>query len=156
MTHTSDQWNPSGMTVVQAANPADVECGRALLAAFASRDWAALERTFAPDARLRAVIPNSERPFRDRVGAADAAAQIKAWFQDADVFEILDANVVPLADRVHVSYRVRVHEPDGWSLVEQQLYLTPGPEGIRFCNLVCSGFRPTEAPHALQPGDVAP
>lgn len=129
-----------------SVEPVDIECGQSFLAAFAARDWGALETLFAPDALLRAVIPKSERPFRDRQGAADAAKQIRSWFQDADVFEILDSGVTPMVDRVHVWYRVRVHEPDGWSVVEQQLYLTPGSDGIRLCNLVCSGFRPIAVP----------
>ena len=55
----------------------------------------------------------------------------------------IDVNT--LADRVHVRYRVRLQEPDGWSLVEQQLYLTPGPNGIRFCKPGLLGFPPCDA-----------
>src|SRR5205809_7794569 len=69
------------------------DCGRAFLDAFTARDWIGLERAFDSDARLRAVVPNKERPFRDREGAADAAAQIRLWFQDADVFEVLESTV---------------------------------------------------------------
>ena len=133
----------------------DIECGKSFLTAFAARDWAALEAVFASEAQLRAVIPKSEHPFRDRTGAAACANQIRVWFQDADVFEILDSDVTTLVDRVHLQYRVRVHEPEGWSIVEQHLYLTPGADGIRFCNLLCSGFRPipdpTEEAIALTP-----
>ncbi len=125
---------------------ADVRLGEAFLDAFAARDWVQFERTFAPDARLRAVVPDDERPYRDRQGGAEAAKQIRAWFGDADVFEVVDSSVDIVADRVHVRYRVRLHDSVGWSLGEQQLYLTPGPTGIRYCNLVCSGFQPTETP----------
>ncbi len=144
------------MDATQSKGLDGVACGDAFLAAFAARDWAALEGVFAPDAELRAVVPKRERPFRDRHGAADAAAQIRLWFQDADIFEILDSDTTTVVDRVHVWYRVRVHEPEGWSVVEQQLYLTPGPDGIRFCNLVCSGFRPIAAPAASELALPAP
>ena len=51
-------------------------------------------------------------------------------------------SVEPVGDRVHVAYRIHEHEPDGWYLVEQQAYITPGDRGIAYLNLVCSGFRP--------------
>ena len=54
----------------------------------------------------------------------------------------MSSSVEPVGDRVHVAYRIHEHEPDGWYLVEQQAYITPGDRGIAYLNLVCSGFRP--------------
>lgn len=51
-----------------------------------------------------------------------------------------------LADRLHLRYRIHGREDGEWFLVEQQAYATLGPDGIRFLNLVCSGFRPAPPP----------
>ena len=118
-----------------------LQLGRRLIDGIVAHDWAAIADCFEPDARLRAVVPQ-ENPFRDRVGAQEAADQIRRWFGDADVTELVSSSVEPMGDRVHVAYRIHEHEPDGWYLVEQQAFITPGEGGIAFLNLVCSGFRP--------------
>ena len=118
-----------------------LDLGRRLIDGIVAHDWPAIADCFEPDARLRAVVPK-ENPFRDRVGAEEAADQLRRWFGDADVTELVSSSVEPMGDRVRVAYRIHEHEPDGWYLVEQQAYLTPGAHGIAFMNLVCSGFRP--------------
>jgi hypothetical protein len=123
----------------------DLSLGRRFLHAITERDWESLERCFAPDAVFRAVVP-SQKPFREHRGGAAAASQVSAWFKDAAVHEVLESDVEVIADRIRVRYRVRNHEPEGWFLVEQQAFLTPGPRGIEACNLICSGFRPIAAP----------
>ena len=115
--------------------------GRELVDAIVAHEWEQIATLFEPDAHFRAVVPN-ENPFRDRHGPAESASQFRRWFGDADVTELLQCTVDRVADRVHVAYRIREHEPDGWYLVEQTAYITPGKRGIAFLNLVCSGFRP--------------
>jgi len=117
----------------------------AFLGAFSRRDWEAVAGCFDPEAHFRAVVPN-ERPFRDRTGSQEAAEQLRKWFGDGDHFEVISSTVEPVVDRVRVAYRVRYHDEDGWQLVEQQAYLTIGESGIRYMNLVCSGFRQTGEP----------
>jgi len=128
----------------------DPALGDRFLRAIAQRDWKGLEDCFAPDAMFHAVIA-SQKPFREHQGGAAAADQVSAWFKDADVHEVLESDVEVIADRLRVRYRVRNHEPDGWFLVEQQAYLTPGPRGIQACSLICSGFRPIAAPNTAGP-----
>ena len=128
----------------------DLSLGHRFLRAITLRDWQGLERCFAPDATFRAVIPG-KTPFREHQGGAAAAGQVSAWFKDGDVHEVLESDVGAIADRVRVRYRVRNHEPEGWFLVEQQAYLTLGPQGIEACNLICSGFRPVAAPGGERP-----
>jgi hypothetical protein len=114
--------------------------GREFIDAIVAHDWDRIARCFEPDAHFRAVVPN-ENPFRDRTGGDEARAQIQRWFGDADITELVSSTVEPMGDRVHIAYRIREHEPDGWYLVEQQAFITPGKTGIAFMNLVCSGFR---------------
>ncbi len=69
--------------------PPDPSLGHRFLRAIAERDWESLERCFAPNAVFRAVLP-SQRPFREHQGGAAAAGQVRAWFQDGDVHEMLE------------------------------------------------------------------
>jgi hypothetical protein len=118
-----------------------MDLARQFIDSIVAHDWDRIATLFAPDAHFRAVVPN-DNPFRDRVGPQEAADQIRRWFGDADVTELLSSTVEPMGDRVHIAYRIHEHEPDGWYRVEQQAYITPGEGGIAFMNLVCSGFRP--------------
>ena len=127
----------------------DLSLGLRFLRAIAERDWESLGHCFAPDATFRAVVAG-KAPFLEHQGGAAAANQISAWFKDGDVHEVLESDVEVIADRIRVRYRVRNHEPEGWFLVEQQAYLTPGPRGIEACSLICSGFRPIAAPSTEQ------
>jgi len=115
--------------------------GEILVEAIVAHDWDRIAALFEVDARFRAVVPQ-DTPFRDRTGPAEVAAQFRRWFGDADVTELVTSSVEPMEDRLRVSYRIHEHEPDGWYVVEQQAYITPGERGIAFLNLVCSGFRP--------------
>jgi SnoaL-like protein len=113
--------------------------GRTFVDAIVQRDWEALARCFEPDATFQAVTPNANA-FRDRAGREAAARQLQAWFGDADVTELVSCTVEPIEDRIHVGYRIHEHEPDGWYLVEQHAFFTPGTTGIAAMSLVCSGF----------------
>jgi NAD(P)-dependent dehydrogenase (short-subunit alcohol dehydrogenase family) len=126
---------------VNATDTDGVGLGRRFVEAIVGHDWDALAACFAADARLTAVVPK-ENAFRDRVGREAAAGQLKAWFGNADVTELLDSDVESIADRVRIVYRIREHEPDGWYLVEQVAYATVDDGGFSAMNLACSGFRP--------------
>ena len=115
--------------------------GRAFIAAIVAHDWDRIAACFEPDATFRGLVPKAS-PLRERTGGDEAAAQIRAWFGDADVTELVTSTVEQMHDRIHLAYQIREHEPDGWYLVEQQAYITPGENGIAYMNLLCSGFRP--------------
>ena len=119
--------------------------GRRFIDAIVAHDWVGIASCFEPEAGFRAVVPNEDRPFRDHVGGAAAADQIRGWFGDADVTELLSSSVEPMADRVRITYRIHEHEPDGWYLVEQVAFATPGERAFRAMDLVCSGFRSVPA-----------
>jgi len=115
--------------------------GRAFIDAIVAHDWDGVAACFEPGATFRGLIPKSN-PLRERTGGGEAAAQLRAWFGDADVTELVTSTVEPMHDRVHVAYKIHEHEPDGWYVVEQQAFITPGQGGIAYMNLLCSGFRP--------------
>jgi hypothetical protein len=119
------------------------EAGRAFIDAIATRDWTALERCFAESSRFTAAVPNEKNPFRDRAGGEEIAAQFRAWFGDADPYEVVDSSVDEIADRTRIVYRIRCFEDGEWQVVEQQAYLTASDGVIERMNLTCSGFLPT-------------
>jgi hypothetical protein len=125
-----------------ASGSAGIELGRRFVDSIMAQDWEGLARCFAPEARFLAVVGNEQRPFREKLGGQEASEQISRWFGDADVMELQASEVEPLADRVRIVYRIREHEPDGWYLVEQTVYATPGAQGFTRVNLACSDFRP--------------
>jgi hypothetical protein len=117
-----------------------VALGRRFVDSIVAHDWDGLAACFTEGARFTAVVPR-ENAFRDRQGREAAAKQLQAWFGDADVTELVESEVEPLADRVRIVYRIHEHEPDGWYLVEQVAYATLGQGGFAEMNLACSGFR---------------
>lgn len=116
------------------------DLGAEFVAGLAARDFPRLRGTLAPDARLRALIP----PGPVEVTGADAvAAKFGTWFGSAERLELVRADGDVVADRLHVTYRLRVKRPDdGWKLVEQHLLCTVDQGRIAALDLLCSGFRP--------------
>jgi hypothetical protein len=119
------------------------DLGASLVAALAGRDFPRLAARLTPDVRMRALIP----PGLVEVSGADAAAaKFSSWFGDAEEFELIRSGSDPVADRVHVFYRLRVKKPgDIPKLVEQHLLCGFDAGQINALDLVCSGFRPDDA-----------
>jgi hypothetical protein len=128
----------------------DPAVGHRFVLAIADRDWDTLASLFSSNAAFHAVIL-STKPFREQQGPGPITGQIRAWFQDGDIHELLDSSVEPIVDRLHLRYRVRNREHGTWYVVEQHAFLSLGPNGIETCDLLCSGFRPIDPP----PGTVA-
>ncbi len=118
--------------------------GRRFVNALTSHDWEDLAACFSEGAGFRALVPSPANPIRDWIGRADAAGQLQRWFEDSHVTELVASTVEMVGDRLHVAYRIQGHEPDGWYLIEQQTFITPGPSGIADLNLVCSGSQAIE------------
>lgn len=116
-----------------------------LLSAVAARDFADMERCFAPEASLRVLTPRGLRELR---GAADAAARFRAWFGGMEEFELLDSDVEQVADRVRIRWHTRGCDPDrGWQENEHTGYAELDGDGLIVAlNVSCAGFRPTPAP----------
>jgi hypothetical protein len=113
--------------------------GERFVEAVAVRDAAALVRCFATGAELRALVPPG---LRERTGAADAAALISGWFEDATELELLASRSEALEDRLYFSYRFAAVKEGQRYLVEQHLFCTVADGRIARADLLCSGFRP--------------
>ena len=121
--------------------PTPTGYGERFVAAIVAHDWVSIASCFEPDALFHAVTP-TKRPYREHVGGAAIADQMRAWFGDADITELVSSAVEPLVDRIVIRYFIHEHEPDGWYLVEQTAYATPGERAFAAMDLLCSGFRP--------------
>jgi hypothetical protein len=65
------------------------------------------------------------------------------WFEDSDEIDGLEkVETDAFADRERVGYRLRVHNPDGEFVVEQQAYLSEREGKIGWMRVLCSGYRP--------------
>ncbi len=127
-----------GPATRDAASP-----GTRFLDALTRRDFGALQATFAPGGRFRALLPPGPVEL---TGAAPIADQLSQWFGRSEEFEVQAANADGMADRVRIRYRFRLRPhpfaPDsGWHVIEQQGYCDVVNGRIAALDLVCSGFR---------------
>jgi len=114
-----------------------------LLEALAHQDFVMLADALEGDVHLRALVTGG---MVELEGSADVADKFKFWFGDTDAFELLDASIGEVAERLHLSWRIRLHAPrlgDGWRFVEQQTYVTCAESGrIARIDLLCTGYIP--------------
>jgi TusA-related sulfurtransferase len=122
--------------------------GRAFLEALTSRDFEGVEASLDPDIRFRGLLPGG---LRELSGAAVVTDQLRSWFEEADAFKVEEIVAEDIADRLRISYRFRLHDEDGWAVIEQQAFCDVDDGRIERIDLVCSGFRPVAEPEA---GDV--
>lgn len=112
--------------------------GQRFLTAFAERDFATVQACFDREAKFRALIPPGVCEAAD---AAGATSHLHEWFGGADHFEIVSSALDPVVDRLHIGYRLRVHDADGWQIFEQQAYCDVRDGKIAAMDLLCSGPR---------------
>jgi len=122
-----------------------LEIAERFLHALRVRDFQQIEACFHPEVRFRALVPPG---VRDATGASEATSYLRRWFGDSDVHELLTSAADQVADRLHITYRFRTHDADGWFEVEQQAYSTIADGRIQEMDLLCSGFRPIPGPAA--------
>lgn len=115
-----------------------LQVGETFIAALVGRDFAALEDCFHPEVHFRALIPPG---IREATTAAGGVEHMRRWFADADHHELLRSAVETVADRLHVAYRFKVHDADGWQIIEQQAFADVREGRITHIDLLCTGFR---------------
>lgn len=115
----------------------------AFLDSLAAQDFAQLRGALATEARLRALLPSGPREW---TGAEAVADRFARWFGETAEFQVVDAAVGEVADRLHLHWRLRLRAErlgSGWFTVEQQIYADAGGDGrlVRL-DLLCTGYRP--------------
>jgi TusA-related sulfurtransferase len=152
------------MSTVQATESRDRsrelhDVATAFLNALTTRDFAAARSVLADELPMRMLVPAG---LMSDVGADATIGRISSWFTDADPLEVEASSAVVVAGRAAVTYRLRLHKPTGWYLIEQHLMLDVDADGrIMAIDLLCSGFRsitPDEAGsdlrHRYDAGDL--
>ena len=109
------------------------------------RDFDELNGCLDPEIRFRALVPPGLREAADPSGAI---MHYRRWFAGADHFELTESEVEPTSDRVRLRYRIRLHDEDGWALIDQSGYAS-GLSTSEKLDLACSGFRPVNPPPNL-------
>ena len=124
--------------------PADVplfSVAGAFLEGLAAQDFSRIAAALSDDARLTALVPSG---FKQWQGAEQIGATFRRWFGDVDDFDLVDASVGEVGQRLHLRWRARVQAARlgvGWFVVEQQVYADTGSDGrIAELFLLCSGF----------------
>ena len=119
------------------------EVGELFLRALSERDYEAVRPLLVEDVGFRMLVP---RGLMTDSGASNTVGRFVGWFADADSQEWESSSVAQVAGRVAVTYRVRLHKPGGWHLIEQHLMLDLDDTGrVARIDLLCSGFRPIAA-----------
>ncbi len=117
----------------------ELEVGRRFLTALAARDYDGLEACFQADVSFKALVPSG---IRDAIGPQVTVAWLRRWFEDADLFDMQKMNVDMVVDRLHITYRIRLHKEGLMQMIEQQAYCSVDDGHITEMKLLCSGFRP--------------
>lgn len=122
----------------------DNRIGERFAQAVAEKDREALLDFLDPEIDFRGLTPS-------RSWEADSAKALVdevifgAWFEPTDHIASLEGvETGSVADRNRVSYRLRVRNPDGVFLVEQQAYFAIENDRITWLRIMCSGFRPVD------------
>ena len=109
----------------------------------AAQDFAQLRGALAPGACLRALLPSG---LREWAGAEAISDRFARWFGETEDFELIEAAVGKLGDRLHLHWRLRLRAErlgSGWFTVEQHAYADTGESGrIARLDLLCTGYRP--------------
>ena len=121
------------------------EVGDRFVDAVARRDFDAVAACFSPDAEVRILTPHQ---LRELSGPAEAADRFRAWFGPMDGFELLDAGVEHIADRVRIRWHTRGCDPEkGWQENDHTGYAQLDDSGLIVAlNVSCTGFRPSSTP----------
>ena len=115
------------------------EVGAAFLDALTTREYAAARALLADDVRFRMLVPSGLMRESD---AEATIGRFIGWFGDADPFEVVASSSGEVEGRAAVTYRFRLHDADGWRVIEQHLMLDVGADArIAAIDLLCSGFR---------------
>jgi len=115
--------------------------GRAFVEALGAKDFERLAGLFDSQIDFRGLTPGRVWEATDPSGVVQGV--LRHWFEDVDEIEqVLAIETDSFADRQRVGYRLRIRNPDGQFLAEQQAYYTERDGRIRWMRVLCSGFRP--------------
>ena len=116
------------------------DVGGTFVEALALRNFEGMLAQVASDVRFRMLLPGGPEA---QVGATEVVGRFVDWFSAVDEMRLESSRVETVADRLMLSYRFRLHDSDGWRLIEQHLVADVSEDGrLESIDLLCSGFLP--------------
>jgi len=118
--------------------------GEMFVAALAARDFPRIRETIRADVRFRLLVP---RGPQENSGTEETLARFVGWFAGVDELHLESSYVNTVADRLVMTYRLRLRDASGWRLIEQHLVATAASDGrLDSLDLLCTGFHRCSAP----------
>lgn len=115
--------------------------GERFAQALAKKDMAGLLDVLDSEVNFRGLTPGRFWEASSAKALVDDVL-LGAWFEaDAHIESLEDVQLGSVADRDRVSYLVRISNPDGLFLVEQQAYFGVENDRINWLRILCSGYR---------------
>lgn len=115
------------------------DAGTAFAEAFAAKDVERLRALLAPTLDFRAMTPGRfwEAETPDEV----LEILVGSWLEPQDqVLALEEVTTGAVSSRPHVTYRMRLRNPDGEYLMEQRAYYQTEGDRIGWLRVMCSGF----------------
>ena len=118
--------------------------GEAFVQALVAKDADALKNLFSPSIDFKALTPGRFWES-DSVRHAVEETILGAWFEPSDEIKTVESvETSKVGQRHRVAYRLRVRNPDGLFLVEQQAYYDTDEDGISWIRILCAGYQPVD------------
>jgi hypothetical protein len=122
-------------------SPTPVSIADVFLGHLAAGEFAQLATLLEPDVSFCALLPDGVREWR---GPGQVEAAFVGWFGGVEQYDLVEASVDHVGPRLQLQWRARVrggHFGDASFVVEQRVYVDPGPSGrIGRLSMLCSGF----------------
>jgi TusA-related sulfurtransferase len=133
--------------------------GKAFVNALADRDFVRMRAAIAEDVRFRLLLPKGPQAHS---GVAETVESFVRWYGDVDELHLESSSVEAVAGRLVLMYRFRLHDEDGWQVIEQHVVADVAHGGrLEKIDLLCSGFLPIFGPgdesssiHPFDAGDL--
>ena len=133
--------------------------GEAFVHALAGRDFERFRAAIVEDVRFRLLLPKGPQAHS---GVAETVESFVRWYGDVDELHLESSSVETVAGRLVLMYRFRLHDEDGWQVIEQHVVADVAPDGrLEKIDLLCSGFLPVIGPgdesrstHPFDAGDL--
>ena len=117
--------------------------GEAFVRALVLKDADALKGLLSPGLDFKAMTPGRFWESNSVDQVVDETI-LGAWFEQADEIEAaVSVETSKVGERHRVAYRLRVRNPDGNFLVEQQAYYDIEEGRISWLRILCAGYQPT-------------
>lgn len=140
----------AGMTIEATQEELLTKVGEALVNALADRDFVRLRAVRADDVRFRLLVPKGPQAHS---GIDETVETFARWYQDVGELHLESSSVETVGGRLVLTYRFRLHDEDGWQVIEQHLVADAAQDRrLEKIDLLCSGFLPIAGPEENSSG----